>query len=106
MADILLIFKWEDRYEPGVLPTKFYEYLSVFKPILAYGSVREDELSSFVKDYKIGYEISSKVDLVKFLKRFAKSKRNKAFHHDPLHKTLSYQSQSKKLSKFIHNLST
>ena len=105
MADILLIFKWEDRNEPGVLPTKFYEYLSVRKPILAYGTAQRNELSDFIQEYKMGHEVSSKVDLVKFLVRFSKSKRNKAFCYDALHKTLSYESQSKKLSKFIQNLS-
>ena len=104
MADVLLIFKWEDKNEPGVLPTKLYEYLSARKPILAYGTVQRDELSSFIQKYKMGHNVSSKAELVKFLVKISKSKRNKPFSYDPLCDILSYKSQSKKLSKFIQGL--
>ncbi len=36
-ADALLVLNWEDPKEPGVAPTKLYEYIGAGRPILATG---------------------------------------------------------------------
>jgi hypothetical protein len=98
-ADILLIFKWENPNETGILPTKFFEYVSANKPILAYGTTKRDELSIFIFKYNLGYQISSGHELVLFLgdlqplKNFAGYKAK--------YRNLEYKAQAVKLDAFI-----
>jgi hypothetical protein len=98
-ADILLIFKWENLNETGILPTKFFEYVSANKPILAYGTTKRDELSNFIFKYNLGYQISSSHELVLFLENLQPLKNFAGYKAK--YRNLEYKAQAVKLDAFI-----
>ena len=106
LADLLLIFKWEDKNQLGVIPTKFYEYVSTNSPILAFGTKNSDEMSNLISSYQLGTQIYSGSELDKFLLNLTRDKINALRNLSIDSDFLSYKSQAKLLENFLKKLFT
>ncbi|MFQ5535036.1 MAG: glycosyltransferase family 4 protein [Sphingomonadales bacterium] len=52
-ADILLLLRWDDPREDGVIAGKLFEYIGAGRPILSVGSVR-GEAADMIRDHGLG----------------------------------------------------
>lgn len=104
-ADLLLLFKWENPEQLGIIPTKFYEYVYSGKPILYYGLVENDEVGSMIKKFNLGIEINSKENLNKFFQSLNRLIVNSLRPSRTPPQTLSYKNQAIKLNDVINKLS-
>lgn len=91
----------------GLMPTKFYEYLGVEKPILC---VRSDEacLASVIRDTNAGLSATNVADVKSFiLEKYAEWQRN-GFTHQIVNQEaknkFSRQAQSQQFAKIINEL--
>lgn len=53
-SHLLLLFNWEDEEEKGVYPSKFFEYLSSQRPILATGGFHGADLENLLQETNAG----------------------------------------------------
>jgi hypothetical protein len=71
-ADLLILFNWMDQSMTGVIPTKFYEYLSTGNPILTLGGTGRDECNQILRECGSGHFVETSKELAKTLTEFAK----------------------------------
>ena len=103
-SDLLLLFKWEDYDQLGVLPTKFYEYIYSGKPILLYGQVKGDELGLLIKKFKLGIEVNSEESLLNFWKSLSSANFDRMRDPANADNEFSHKKQSKRLEYLIKSL--
>ncbi|MBL4602877.1 MAG: glycosyltransferase [Emcibacteraceae bacterium] len=74
-VDILLLLRWDDPAERGVIAGKLFEYIGAKKTILSVGSV-EGEAADIIRDNDFG-TVSNDVDeIVKILQQHLKNKKD------------------------------
>ena len=102
-SDFLLLFKWSDQNQPGVLPTKFYEYIAARRPILVVGGFK-DELSTFVENFNLGYQFEDKDRLLDFLTQPSFPKKFLEAESQESPAILDYRSNAKRLIGLLEKL--
>lgn len=98
-ADILLVFDWDNLEHPGILPTKFFEYMCFDSLILVTGKNPSSELASILKQTNSGVYKSSEAELYDFL-----LEKNLKFSKNSGVEAYSYESQAGLLLKFIEKI--
>lgn len=75
-VDVLLLLRWDDPRENGVIAGKLFEYIGASKPILSIGSTT-GEAADIIRDNGFG-TVSNDVDeIVKYLEECLSAKQNK-----------------------------
>jgi hypothetical protein len=89
------MLNWDDAKEKGIYPTKFFEYLSAHRPILATGGYEGDDVQAMIARTQSGvYAITEneiEQALLTFVEEFKKT--GKVF----------YQGNSDEIKKYSYN---
>ena len=95
-SDILLLFDWDDLTKPGIVPTKFFEYLGTKTFILVTGINPISEVAKILKTTKSGMYVSD-------LRVATELLNSNNFNREEVKSVLnySYESQSDKYLMFV-----
>ena len=115
-SDILIVLTWNEEKGQGIITGKFYEYLSLKKPIIALvsGNLPSAEISSMINDLQVGLsceEANERTDVDKLKKYILMQYQRKQKGQDLLYKAVDdevrkydYVNLTKRLESICNDL--
>lgn len=107
-SQVLLLFNWEDKSEPGVFPIKCFEYLAAQRPILATGGHGSDGIEHLLEETGAGVYAPSVESIKEALLNYYREFHNgsSVSYHGNLEiiKNYSHKEMAKKYSQIFDNL--
>ena len=104
-VDILLLLRWENPKEDGVVAGKLFEYIGAEKPILSIGSIT-GEAADIIRDNDFGVVSNDVDEIADYLKLKLKEKKNVATSKkiNPNRINFTRTTQFEKIEKFISKI--
>ena len=97
--DFLLFF--DSKYDKGILPLKFFEYINSNKPIICIGGQKNSEVKEILKYLKRGIVIENKESVIELFKNISNLSQDFEFDNKKNEK-FSYLTQSRNLQIYIN----